>query len=189
MSDTPVSLLERLKVREDRAAWDRFVQLYVPLLYYWVRQTGLQEADAADLVQDVLTVLVVKMPDFVRRSDGSFHAWLKTLVMNARRDQLKRKQPVQAGGDEAPLDPFTPDPLDAFIETEYRGHLLLQALRIMQADFAPPTWRAVWAWVVEGRPAEEAAREHGLTLGGLYAAKCRVLNRLRAELAGLAGRV
>jgi hypothetical protein len=71
MTATPVSLLERLKVREDSAAWDRFVQLYTPLLYYWVRKTGLQEADAADLVQDVLTVLVAKMPDFVRKPDGN----------------------------------------------------------------------------------------------------------------------
>jgi RNA polymerase sigma-70 factor (ECF subfamily) len=189
MSSTPLSLLDRLRSREDRAAWDRFVQLYTPLLYFWVRKTGLREQDAADLVQDVLTVLVAKMPDFVHRRDGSFHAWLKTLVMNARRDQLRRKQPVQAGAAEAPVEPFTPDPLDEFIESEYRGRLALQALRILQADFAPATWQAVWEWVVEGQPAEEAARKHGLTLGGLYAAKCRVLGRLRAELEGLADNV
>lgn len=185
MTATPVSLLQRLKSRQDSAAWDRFVQLYTPLLYYWVRKTGLQEADAADLVQDVLTVLVVQMPEFARRRDGSFHSWLRTVVMNARRDQLKRRQPAQLGENNS-AEPFTPDPLETFIENEYRGHLALQALRIMKGDFAPVTWQAVWAWVVEGRPAEDVVKQYGLSIGALYAAKCRVLNRLRAELAGLA---
>jgi RNA polymerase sigma-70 factor (ECF subfamily) len=188
MTATPVSLLERLKSQDDRAAWDRFVGLYTPLLYYWVRRTGLQEADAADLVQDVFAVLVEKMPAFARRPDGSFHSWLRAVVMNARRDQVKRKQPAQLGH-AGPDEPFSPDPLDQFIEDEYRGQLALQALRIMQSDFAPATWQAVWAWMVEGRPAEEVARQHGLTLGGLYAAKCRVLSRLRVELRELADHV
>jgi RNA polymerase sigma-70 factor (ECF subfamily) len=182
MPDTPVSLLQRLRSPADRDAWDRFVELYAPLLYHWVRRTGLQEADAADLVQDVMAVLVVQMPRFERRRDGSFHAWLKAVVMNARRDQLRRQRPEQ-GVPEA----FVPDPLEAFIEAEYRGKLALHALRILRTDFAPATWQAVWDWVIEGLPAEQTAARHGLTLGGLYAAKCRVLGRLRAELDELAG--
>src|SRR5207248_2374355 len=64
MSQTPVSLLERLRRPGEEAAWMRFVELYTPLLYYWGRRAGLQEPDAADLVQDVLTLLVRKLPEF-----------------------------------------------------------------------------------------------------------------------------
>jgi RNA polymerase sigma-70 factor (ECF subfamily) len=48
----------------DQAAWDWFVRLYTPLLFYWARKAGLAEADSADLVQDVFCVLVRKMPEF-----------------------------------------------------------------------------------------------------------------------------
>jgi RNA polymerase sigma-70 factor (ECF subfamily) len=50
--DTPVSLLGRLRRPDDLEAWGRFVELYTPLLYYWARRQGLQQADAKDLVQE-----------------------------------------------------------------------------------------------------------------------------------------
>lgn len=181
---TPVSLLERLRQPGDAVAWERFVRLYTPLLYHWLRRTGLQEADAADLVQDVLTVLVQKLPEFVYDRGKSFHGWLRTLVLNRWRDLCKRKSlvgPAGGGVDEI----IEPDPLDSFIESEYRGQLALQALRILRTDFQPDTFAAVWDLIVEEVPAETVARKHRLTLGALYAAKCRVLARLRRELDGL----
>jgi RNA polymerase sigma-70 factor (ECF subfamily) len=54
-------LLERLR-RPDEGAWPRFVDLDTPLLYYWVYRMGLQKADAANLVQDVFTILLQKFP-------------------------------------------------------------------------------------------------------------------------------
>jgi RNA polymerase sigma-70 factor (ECF subfamily) len=59
--ETPASLLERLRQPADQAAWSQFVRLYAPLLYHWAGRLGLREADAADLVQDVLLVLVRKL--------------------------------------------------------------------------------------------------------------------------------
>src|SRR4051794_10624721 len=58
MLTTPVTLLERLRRPDDPEAWGRFVELYTPLLYAWARKTGLQESDAADLVQEVFTLLL-----------------------------------------------------------------------------------------------------------------------------------
>ena len=55
----------------------------------------------------------------------------------------------------------------------------------MQTDFEPKTWKACWAMVVEDRPAAQVAEELGISVGTVYAAKCRVLARLRQELAGL----
>jgi len=51
MDSTSASLLERLKQPAAQASWARFVNLYTPLLFYWARRLGLQESDAADLVQ------------------------------------------------------------------------------------------------------------------------------------------
>ena len=45
MHTTPITLLERLRAAGDQQAWERFVALYTPLLYYWARlhQGQLQE--------------------------------------------------------------------------------------------------------------------------------------------------
>jgi RNA polymerase sigma-70 factor, ECF subfamily len=180
---TSVTLLERLKERDNTAAWERFVALYTPLLFHWLRGAGLNEHDAADLVQDILAKLVVQLPSFQYDPGQSFHAWLRTLALNCRRDFQKRRSPQSAhdAGEHA----FAPDPIDSFIEREYRGQLALRALRILQADFKPQTWQAVWDLVVEGKPAAEVAKAAGMTIEAVYAAKCRVLARLRKELHGL----
>src|SRR5438552_1694044 len=64
MHTTSISLLERIRQPAEREAWGRFVELYTPLLYYWACRLGMQESDAADLVQDVFAVLVQKLPVF-----------------------------------------------------------------------------------------------------------------------------
>jgi len=64
MNSTSESLLLRLKDSHDQQAWSRFVQLYTPMLFGWARGTGLQSQDAADLVQEVLTLVFRKLPAF-----------------------------------------------------------------------------------------------------------------------------
>ena len=54
MFATPASLLDRLRQPEQATAWDRFVELYTPLLFHWAQRLGQQDSDCADLVQDVL---------------------------------------------------------------------------------------------------------------------------------------
>jgi RNA polymerase sigma-70 factor (ECF subfamily) len=78
-----------------------------------------------------------------------------------------------------------PDPAAAFEEAEYRDFLVARALRLMQADFQPTTWKACWEHGVCGRPAHEVAAELGISESSVYVAKCRVLRRLRVELDGL----
>jgi WD40 repeat protein len=53
MHSTPPSLLERLRQPGSHESWKQFADMYTPLLYYWARKEGLQESDAADLVQEV----------------------------------------------------------------------------------------------------------------------------------------
>jgi RNA polymerase sigma-70 factor (ECF subfamily) len=72
-----------------------------------------------------------------------------------------------------------------FWDREFRGELLRRALQIMQNDFQATTWKACWAVVVERRPAAEVAAQFGITIGAVYAARFRVLSRLRQELAGM----
>lgn len=183
MHTTPLTLLERLRQAPDDAAWRRLVQLYTPLLFYWARRAGEAEHDAADLVQDVFTILVKSLPQFQQQPGGGFRGWLRTITLNKLRERKRREAIVR----QVPFaeEPALPDDVEAFWEDEYRQALTQRALQIMQTDFEPATWKACWENVAKGRPAADVARELGISENAVYIARCRVLRRLRRELAGL----
>jgi RNA polymerase sigma-70 factor (ECF subfamily) len=186
MNTTSVSLLEKLRQPTDSAAWDRFVDLYTPLLFYWGRRAGLQSADAADLVQDVFEVLVRKLPEFEYDRQQSFRSWLRTVTMNKWKERVRRRTEHAVGGSAVnPLEPTVPDGAEQFWETEYHGQLAARALDLMRTQFEPATWQACWESVVNDRPAAEIAAELGLTVNAVYLARSRVLRRLRQDLAHL----
>jgi RNA polymerase sigma-70 factor (ECF subfamily) len=186
--ETPASLLERLRQPEDQEAWSQLVRLYTPLLYHWAFRLGLRGEDAADLVQEVFTVLVRKLPEFEYDQRKSFRAWLRTIIQNRWRDLRRRRAagPVEMG-DAALPHLADDDDVDAFTEAEYRRHLAVRALQLMQAEFQPATWKACWEQVVEDRPAAEVAAELGMTVNAAYLARSRVLARLRQAMIGLLG--
>jgi RNA polymerase sigma-70 factor (ECF subfamily) len=183
MHSTPVTLLERLRTSLDDEAWRRFVNLYTPLLYAWAQRLGCPFADLPDLVQEILVLLVEKMPGFTYDPARSFRSWLRTVAHNRWRNLRRgQRQPVELASDADFAEPNPPDP---FWETDYRRHLSSRALTLMQAEFEPKTWQACLECVVQGKSAQAVARELGLTPGAVYVAKSRVLRRLRQELAGL----
>jgi RNA polymerase sigma-70 factor (ECF subfamily) len=181
---TSLTLLERLQSPQDDEAWGRFARLYTPLLYYWCRRAGLQEQDAADLVQEVFVLLVRKLPEFRYDRERSFRNWLRTVTFNKWRESLRRRvgQPTPSSAD---LDevPATSDEwqLD---ETEYRRQLVANALPLIEHEFSSREWLAFQRHVVEGLGAAEVAAELGIRIGTVYAAKSHVLSRLRQELQG-----
>ena len=82
MHKTPASLLERLRRPDEPDAWRRFVHLYTPLLLGWARRFGLQDPDAAYLVQEVFVVLLQEMPRFQYDPHKRFRGWLRTIMVN-----------------------------------------------------------------------------------------------------------
>jgi RNA polymerase sigma-70 factor (ECF subfamily) len=184
-SSTSDTLLKRLRRPGDQAAWDRFVELYTPLLYYWARRMRLQEADAADLVQEVFALLLQKLPEFDYDAQRSFRGWLRKITVNKWHEKQRRL----AARREASADPQPelpgPDAADEFWDREYQQHVVRRALEVMQSEFHPATWKACWEMVVGGRSAADVATEFGLSIGAARAAKFRVLRRLRVEFEGL----
>jgi hypothetical protein len=57
---TRASLLVRLRDGTNHLAWQEFVTLYSPVVYGFARKRGLQDADAADLMQDAS---ILRPPD------------------------------------------------------------------------------------------------------------------------------
>ena len=181
---TPPSLLDQLRRPDDQRAWRRFVDLYTPLLFYWARRIGLQEPDAADLVQEVFALLVRRLPEFIYDKERQgFRAWLRTVLMNKWREIQRR--PGLPTTDGAMPEAEAADAVAELAEVEFQRRLAVRALRLMQAEFQPTTWTACWQHAAVGRPAAEVAAELGISVNAVYLATSRVLRRLRQELAGL----
>lgn len=186
MDSTSASLLLRLKQPQADAAWERFVELYAPLIFYWGRKQALSATDAADLVQEVLTILLVKLPEFDYDPARRFRGWLRTIVVNQACDFHRRAVRRPRTGQDGALHRTAAMPTaDLLDEAEYRSFVVNRALDLMRGEFRDETWQACWKQVVEGRKAREVAQELGISLNQAYLAKSRVLARLREELDGL----
>ena len=186
MYTTSLTLLERLRQPEPQDAWKRFVHLYHRLLFHWARKAGLQEQDAADVVQEIFLVLVRKLPEFRYDEHKSFHSWLCTIVRNKLIDR-RRREVVRAGQASAAALENLPDSEVAgvFDEAEYRRHVLAQALSLLQGEFQSATWKAFTEHGLNGRAAKEVAQELGLSVGAVYSAKFKIVSRLREEVRDL----
>ncbi len=176
---TPVSLLCRLRSPNTQTDWDRFVELYTPLLYYWAHQQGQQESDCADLVQDVFLILWRKLPEFEYDPNKSFHAWLKTLFINRFRSLQRSRETQRKPIQEYELAEPSHDPV---IDPEEGRFLIRQAFRLIERDFSLLYQQVFRAYVLQERPAEEVARIYDISLGTVYGIKSKVLSRLRQEM-------
>jgi RNA polymerase sigma factor (sigma-70 family) len=181
--ETRASLLMRVRDAHDAAAWTRFVEIYAPLIYGFGRKKGLQDADAADVTQEVLRAVARSM----RRLDydprkGSFRGWLFTVVRNKLRTFLG-KQARQRRGESAVADlEAVPETEDAAWEAEYERRMLAWAAAQVRPQVADATWEAFRQTAVEGRPPKEVAERLGMAVAAVYMAKSRVLARLKEVL-------
>lgn len=185
---TRVTLLTRLKDGNDADAWREFLRLYGPVVYGFARNRGLQDADAADLMQDVLRSVARnahRMEYDPKR--GTFRGWLYTVTRNKIYNFLSsnRNRPRASGdsGVQERLDsiPDKGDP-DEDWELEYQRRLSAKAMDRVKTEFHKATWDAFWKTAVEGLPALEVGNELKMSTGAVYVAKSRVIARLRDEV-------
>ncbi len=167
-------------------AWQRFVHLYGPLIYRWIRRSGLQPTDAADVTQDVLMSVSKDLATFdPTRADAKFRGWLWTITRRRIADH-RRGRPedelLGSAADRITAASMNKPPTD--VDTD-RATLLRRAVAIYRDRFDPKTWQAFWATVVDGRSPDEVAETLGVTRWAVYKSRARILQRLRTELAGL----
>jgi RNA polymerase sigma factor (sigma-70 family) len=189
---TRTSVLLRLRDGNDRAAWAEFVSLYGPMIFGFARRRGLQDADAADLMQEILLVVAaaVKTSEYDSLK-GSFRAWLFGVVRN----QLLRLRSRQAragrgSGDRAEHElllevPSTSDEEQVLWDQEHERTLFAWAADQVRMQVQESTWQAFWQTAVEGGNGQQVAAKLNMTVAAVYLAKGRVMARLK----GLLGRL
>ncbi len=192
MSQTPVSLLERLRSEPEPKDWQLFVQCYSPLIHNWLSRYRLVEMDVEDLTQDVLAVVVQEIGRFQHDGrPGAFRHWLRQVAVNRLRTWWRscRRHPQGRGGSDflhmlEQLEDAS-SALSRRWDQEHDHHLVCQLLHVVQRDFEPRTWRAFERVALEDAPAAEVAAELQMSVNAVLLAKSRVLRRLRQEFRGL----
>ena len=186
---TRASLLVRLRDSTNHEAWREFLQLYSPLVYGFVRNCGLQDADAADLLQEVLRSVSgsIGRLDYDKQK-GGFRAWLFTITRNRLSTYLSgRRVGPTAGMDSKVQEMLEAEParsgsLEEEWEREFQRQLASKAMQAIEPEFEDTTWQAFWLSAVDGLSASEVSKTLGMSTGAVYVAKSRVLARLKTEI-------
>ena len=194
MNTTSESLLFRLQQHDgdeeglavDQKAWETFVGLYTPLMFYWARKAGMRKSDAADLVQDVLAKVFRRLPDLKYDRQGSFRGWLRTITLNQFRDRRrKRSLPITDASQSQLAELVSVVEAESIWDVDYGRMLLKQAMDHMECDFEPPTWQALLAVMKDKLSVNQAAEKFEISVWTLYSAKSRLIRRLREQLEGM----
>jgi RNA polymerase sigma-70 factor (ECF subfamily) len=183
-------LLVRIRDLENGDAWKEFVEIYTPLIYGYCRKHGLQEADAADVAQEVMRVAAQAMPEFEYDAQrGKFRGWLFEITRYRLLKFFDRQRRMPQAATETTLQRFSdqePGPDEqARWEQDYRQRLFDWAAEKARPEFQRATWDAFWRTAVESVSVKETAGELGISIGAVYIARSRVMARLRELIENL----
>lgn len=184
---TSESLIARIKDPADAAAWGEFVAIYGPVVYRLARRR-MQDADAQDIVQQVLLAVSQSID---RWSPGTgqppFRAWLARISKNAILNAVTRRRPDQGNGSTSVVELLNQQADDdpqttAELALETRRETLRWATRQIRAEFSENTWRLFWETAVLGRAAADVANSMQRTVGAVYMARFKVMQRLKEKV-------
>ena len=180
---THVSLLERLAATEDQEAWQIFCERYGPLIRDYGRRRGLQPSDCDDLLQDVLLSLSKAMSGFTYDPQkGRLRSYLKATTMRAISRRARQNDGIRSLDTLEDVEHPGAEDDDPW-EEAWRRHHVRRALDRMRSEFNERTLTAFSLYVLEGRPAQEAAEVLGASIEAVYQSKSRVLKRLSGLVA------
>jgi len=189
---TNVELVLRLTNTEDQQAWTEFVEIYEPLILRAARKLGLNSNDAVDATQEVLVHLskVVSKWKPTGRS-GSFRGWLVRVARNQMLKLVERTtmlRPQSGSADVQNLLSEDPEPEpdnSTYFNIEFRRQVFLHVVQKIRQCFNEKTWLAFWKTFIDQQPPQDVADELAISVGAVYIARSRVMNRLQLEVKNL----
>lgn len=160
------------------------MEIYGPLIYGYCRRQRLNEADASDVSQEVLTRLSTAINGFEYKPDkGGFRKWLGTITHNelarfySKRRRLSERHVVSQESVEADFPAVQNDWSEHF-----QASLLQVALARIEAEFEATAWAAFRRVWIDDVPAKEVADQFAMAIEKIYVCKSRILKRLREEI-------
>jgi RNA polymerase sigma factor (sigma-70 family) len=175
--DEEVTRLVRTAAEGDHHAWQSLVRRYVALLWSIAFRHGLNESDAADVVQNTWLRLFEHIHDV--REPARVGSWLATTAQRESLRFVAQHQRVVPSDDESTFDGA--DRLQAPLDEALLIREQVAAARAALEEL-PPTWRSLVEALTQDPPLtyEEIVTELGVPIGGIGPTRGRCVRRLRA---------
>ncbi len=187
------SLLSRLKDCENQAEWKEFFDCYWRLIYGFARKSGMGDADAQDIVQEVMLSVTKSLPDYRRQQGSSFKAWLLTIVRRRMADHWRTRLPKDQLTGPLPEQSSSlgaEDPaLEVLWQEEWETRLYEAAAQQVQQRVGAKNY-LIFDMIVRQRiPLGDVSRSLGVNAAQIYLAKHRVGRHMKQAVEKLkAGR-
>ncbi len=183
MDETRASLLIRIQDEGDLQSWQEFYRLYAPLIYRFVRQKGMSQADAEEIRDECMETVVRKISEFqYDRARGGFKNWLRRIAYNRMIDLRRRRREKHANTKELHAV-VTEDPgPDEIWDRQWRKAHLRFCVQQIKNEVSEQNYRAFWLLMFEERSVVEVGAELSMNTNQIYKAKSRVLARIRQKL-------
>jgi RNA polymerase sigma-70 factor (ECF subfamily) len=179
---TRVTLLARLENPQDKDAWDEFVALYGPSIFNFARRRLPQEEDAADVMQEVLSAVLL---GHYERPKGRFQKWLLTILLNKIRNfhaaRARRAEIVGDAGMASQVEDASADVEEEW-ETERRRHLFHAAAHRVRQRANPTHWTVFVRTALDSQAGQQVARALNVSVTNVYAIKSRILKEIKEEI-------
>ena len=186
---TRITLLARLKKTENNEAWLEFERIYRGFILSLITRMGINQEDAEDISQAVLTKVWQKIEDFeYNQNKGKFHNWLAAMTRNTVRDFFRTKKNFITGRDsveyqEEYLDiekQVLPD-IENLAREEWVLHITNLAWDNIKNDLYE-TKQEVFRMVSREVPNKEIADKLGISETSVRVYKAEVFEKMRAEI-------
>jgi RNA polymerase sigma-70 factor, ECF subfamily len=191
--ETRPTLIARIQSGVDESAWAEFVAIYRPVIVRLAVRRGLQHADAEDVAQGVLLSVSKNIARWQLDPDRArFRSWLRQIVRNAAINAIVRRPADRATGGTTAVQSLSDvvasqSEISAQFDDEWRREAFRWAADEIRNELHPATWDAFWMTAVLGMPADEVARQTDRSVGAVYVARCRVMQKIQAKVQELSG--
>ena len=173
------TLIEDIAAHKSKAAFKKLFEYFAPRLKGYLMRLGSSEAQAEELVQDVMLTVWRKAALFDRRKAAA-STWLFTIARNRRIDILRREKYPELDPEDPALVPDEEvQPDDAVIMAERKAEVqsALATLPEEQVELVKLAFYKGWSH-------SEIAKETGLPLGTVKSRLRLSFTRLKEALDG-----
>ncbi len=182
---TTITLLEGLKDAQNDAAWRRFTRQYRPMVVKFAAKLGLNDTEAEDAAQETMAAFVRGYcSGAYDRSKGRLRTWLLGIafhkIKNARRAAGRETvltDRSDATGFLASLE--ASNEIEKFWEEEWQRAVVDDCLEEVARTVDSKTYDAFNRYVLQGQPAQDVAKQLGVTRNAVYISKNRVISKVR----------
>lgn len=189
LTNTSVSLLDRLKATGTPNDWDLFVQVYQPFIVKHIVRSGIPECDADDLYQETLTQVLTGITRFDHNGNaGAFRNWLKKII-NQRMWHYAKSQcqthKLNQHYVQIQSAQVNRHAIDELWDREHDRYVVNRLLELIRKEFTATSWEAFRRVVLDGQSVDIVAQQLSVTINSILIAKSRIMKRLRTISAGL----